>query len=764
MAELHSRPSATPQPATCYLPTCLMPLRHRATSPLRLILAAYILLAVAYSVVNPLFESPDEIWHYEYVCWLAEGNGLPHPDDVGDAPWHQEGSQPPLYYLSAALLTKPIPTDNAAAVIRYNPHAAIGQAEAWGNRNVMAHGPADQWPWRGVALAAHIARFFSIALGALTVFFTYRIGRTIFPARPAIALCAALLVAFNPQFLFLSAAVNNDNLVTMLSAAGLLLAVTALAQRTPQGDQAAPSWQLVALMGGVAGLAMLSKLSGLFTPLLVGAALTIIAWRLRSWRAWLGFAALAGGTACLVAGWYYVRNQILFGDPLALSAMFDILPRRAFPPTTDELLARAQGIWRSYWAVFGWFNVVTADWIYAVFTGLTLAGLAGLLLSGPLARLTRRTRAAVDPWQVALLIGLSAGILLLLWRWAQMRYPQGRLLFPAISANAILLGWGLTNWFPRSRANWAPILPAGLLVPLAIVMPWSTITPVYAPPVPVTRAAIPQQTDVSFGDALNLAGFELGAEEVHPGGALPVTLYWEALRPLEQDYSIFIHLTDENQILQAQRDSWPGKGNAPTRNWSPGVILPDEYRISVPATTPAPARLRVDVGVYDYASGDRLLVNGQDYWTVGYITLTLAVEGDLPHATFVNFQDEIALVGFDFDRRVMQPGETLALTLWWEALSAPAQDYKVFTHLVLPPESVWAQEDDRPQDGNRRTNTWQSGERIEDHYTLTLPPDAPLGVYFVEIGLYDSKTGKRLQVEFSDKGIVLGQVRVTEDE
>ena len=251
---------------------------------------------------------------------------------------------------------------------------------------------------------------------------------------------------------------------------------------------------------------------------------------------------------------------------------------------------------------------------------------------------------------------------------------------------------------------------------------------------------------------------------MHPGGALPVTLYWEALRPLEQDYSIFIHLTDENQILQAQRDSWPGKGNAPTRNWSPGVILPDEYRISVPATTPAPARLRVDVGVYDYASGDRLLVNGQDYWTVGYITLTLAVEGDLPHATFVNFQDEIALVGFDFDRRVMQPGETLALTLWWEALSAPAQDYKVFTHLVLPPESVWAQEDDRPQDGNRRTNTWQSGERIEDHYTLTLPPDAPLGVYFVEIGLYDSKTGKRLQVEFSDKGIVLGQVRVTEDE
>ena len=64
--------------------------------------------------------------------------------------------------------------------------------------------------------------------------------------------------------------------------------------------------------------------------------------------------------ATLIAGWWYVRNQLLFGDPLALSAMFDILPR-ANPPTAAELLARAQGIWRSYWAVFGWFNVVVDD-------------------------------------------------------------------------------------------------------------------------------------------------------------------------------------------------------------------------------------------------------------------------------------------------------------------------------------------------------------------------------------------------------------------
>ncbi len=203
--------------------------------PILLILVFYVLLAGAYSVVNPLFESPDEVWHYEYVRWLVEGEGLPRPDDVGHAPWHQEGSQPPLYYLSAALLTKPISTANAGEIIRYNPHAAIGQADSFGNQNMMAHGPAEAWPWRSVALAAHVARFFSIFLGALTVFFTYLIGRTVFPSRPAISLGAALLVAFNPQFLFLSGAVNNDNLVTMTGAAGVLLAVTALGRRDADG-------------------------------------------------------------------------------------------------------------------------------------------------------------------------------------------------------------------------------------------------------------------------------------------------------------------------------------------------------------------------------------------------------------------------------------------------------------------------------------------------------------------------------------------------
>ena len=101
----------------------------------------------------------------------------------------------------------------------------------------MAHGRFDSWPWRGVVLAAHLVRFFSVLLGAVTVFSTYGAARSIF-RRPRVPVLAAALVAFSPQFLFLSAAINNDNLVTACCTAGLWLCLHLLRQ----SDSDRPIW------------------------------------------------------------------------------------------------------------------------------------------------------------------------------------------------------------------------------------------------------------------------------------------------------------------------------------------------------------------------------------------------------------------------------------------------------------------------------------------------------------------------------------------
>jgi hypothetical protein len=67
-------------------------------------LAAFVALAALYSVTTPIFEAPDEVWHYAYIRQLALGHALPVVDAEGKAPYRHEGLQPPLYYAAGAPL------------------------------------------------------------------------------------------------------------------------------------------------------------------------------------------------------------------------------------------------------------------------------------------------------------------------------------------------------------------------------------------------------------------------------------------------------------------------------------------------------------------------------------------------------------------------------------------------------------------------------------------------------------------------------------
>jgi len=78
--------------------------RHRLG--LALILAGFLVLATVYSLVTPLFEASDELWHYPMVKYLADHNfSLPVQDPATETAWRQEGGQPPLYYMIGPLAT-----------------------------------------------------------------------------------------------------------------------------------------------------------------------------------------------------------------------------------------------------------------------------------------------------------------------------------------------------------------------------------------------------------------------------------------------------------------------------------------------------------------------------------------------------------------------------------------------------------------------------------------------------------------------------------
>ena len=191
---------------------------------LALIITLYLMLGVVYAVTTPVFEASDELWHYPMIRHLADGNPLPiqGADRVG--PWKQQASQPPLYYYVGAALTFWIDTSDMEQVRWLNPHVDNGVITEDGNINLTIHDP-DWNQWQGTLLAVHLVRLFSVLLGATTVYFTYRIAKAVAPERPEIALGATAVNAFLPMFLFISGAVNNDNLVMSLVGPALVMMI-----------------------------------------------------------------------------------------------------------------------------------------------------------------------------------------------------------------------------------------------------------------------------------------------------------------------------------------------------------------------------------------------------------------------------------------------------------------------------------------------------------------------------------------------------------
>ena len=88
-------------------------------------------------------------------------------------------------------------------------------------------------------------------------------------------------------------------------------------------------------------------------------------------------------------------------------------------------------------------------------------------------------------------------------------------------------------------------------------------------------------------------------------------MYWRSQNPTKTDYSVFINLIDENDLIIAQRDGFHGLGLYRTSQWGVGVQFSVAYTLRLPRTAFAPAKARFEVGLYDRATGVRLIHCGR---------------------------------------------------------------------------------------------------------------------------------------------------------
>lgn len=737
--------------------------------PLRLILTAYFVIAVLYALATPAFEVSDEPLHVALAQHLANDSSLPIQQtglSMEQAPWQQEGSQPPLYYAILAAMVQPFDRSDFALTWRHNPHSRQGRADAFDNFNQMLHPPTTGLP-TGNVLAWTLLRLFGVLCGGVAVAATWSLA-LLFSGRTDVAALAAGLTAFNPMFVHIMASVNNDTLATALVSCALLLGARQLTSP--------PTLRRSLLLGFVLGCAALTKVSGLVVATLIpGAVLLRMATdgrgrpssvvsrpspRLAQSRTSvviLHALALALPIAA-IAGWWYVRNLQLYGDPTGTFRMAEVAGLRTAAPSALQLLGEWEGFYMAYWGLFGAVNIALPAPIYDALEILLALGGCGLLL---IARDEfthnsdgqRRTSYSVRTIIAVLCATVLAATFAAFLRWTSITLAsQGRLLFPVIAATSTLWAAGLLRLVNRP-AFAACIVSA--LAALTLAAQPLVIQPAFARPARLAADA-PLPTDLTptelvFDGQIRWIGYRVNTPAARVGDdrTLDVSLYMQALAPTAKDTTLFVRVlqtpaTDPTAI--AFYKSPGGGGMYEMQYWRPNEIVVERIRIRLPdefslRATKIPAlvqsALAIDVGFID-AAGRFLETTDAGGSTIGRPNYTLAAIAPTPAAA----QPTAALARFEraeliagTAQRTQISADAVDVSLRWRATADFPEEYTVFVHLYAG-DILVAQADGPAASGNFPTRWWRTADVVSDVRRIPLPADLSSTDLTVRVGLY----------------------------
>ena len=250
--------------------------------------------------------------------------------------------------------------------------------------------------------------------------------------------------------------------------------------------------------------------------------------------------------------------------------------------------------------------------------------------------------------------------------------------------------------------------------------------------------------DLGLGDALRLIGY--GADpnnQLRPGGALVVTLYWQPQQKLDADFTGFVQLLAASGDKVAQGNDHPAGGAYyPTSLWRPGELLRDVFTVTLPSSL-QPGAYTILAGMYRTHEVTGAVQEMAPPLTLGKIGMLPDVARpatDPERPLNVELGDRILLLGYSLRRS----DTALEVILQWHATRYVDTDYTVFVHLLDRRGNIVAQHDGEPAEGLASTSIWVPGQAIRDEHRLLLPSDMAPGTYTLVCGMYDQTTRERL--------------------
>lgn len=235
-------------------------------------------------------------------------------------------------------------------------------------------------------------RFVSVAAATGAVGLSFLIGKRLF-AEWKSRLLFALCIGFLPQFVFLAAYLNNDAFAVF---AAMLILFGWLYGKERHWDYGS-----CLLLAAAIGLCVLTYYNAYGWILCSVIFFIGSIWQDRTierkWKHMISHGCVIAAAVILIGGWFFVRNAMLYdGDFLGMDAMYacgELHAAEGYKPSQRLLYSRAGlPVWsmlldtewisdtmESFFGVFGYRNIYTADMIYIIYYVLVLLCLIGFL-------------------------------------------------------------------------------------------------------------------------------------------------------------------------------------------------------------------------------------------------------------------------------------------------------------------------------------------------------------------------------------------------
>ena len=384
-----------------------------------IIFLTYLLLAVGYSLLMPIWEAPDEPAHY-HLAWYFERIGQ-YPTLLQNG----EANQPRAYYYFAARVIHELDKINPRLSDYFLPYEYI--------YNIRV--PVRRFDWNDgnyrFLLGVYLLRWINIILGALALWLMWLALRFIVPDKPYLRIAALALAALTPQFDHTMSSVSNDPLGTLAGALLIYLAIRLVVKGS----------QPLALLS--IPLAIILPLNTKLTVVPISAALLVAI-------GWQELARLRSKKHMLFLG------LTVLSVPIILFLLFPTQAQKALTDLQWRLTGQrpdsfkvsylafifAQIVW-TYWGRVGWLAVGMHPIIIVI---LTVLGAAGALLNARYLKRTGSQHPQFKAWMMTWLIALL--MLAAVFRnGLSTSASQGRFLFPAIGVLSLLM---VSGWYERA--------------------------------------------------------------------------------------------------------------------------------------------------------------------------------------------------------------------------------------------------------------------------------------------------------------------------